>query len=51
MTQQAPAPGDLLISRRDADGHFDRDEIAGLDADEPLVLGGRSMGGRICSMR
>lgn len=27
-----------------------RDEIAGLDADEPLVLGGRSMGGRICSM-
>jgi uncharacterized protein len=27
-----------------------RDEIALLDADEPLVLGGRSMGGRICSM-
>ncbi len=27
-----------------------RDEIATLDADEPLVLGGRSMGGRICSM-
>lgn len=27
-----------------------RDEIASLDADEPLVLGGRSMGGRICSM-
>jgi uncharacterized protein len=27
-----------------------RDEIATLDPDEPLVLGGRSMGGRICSM-
>lgn len=27
-----------------------RDEIATVDADEPLVLGGRSMGGRICSM-
>lgn len=27
-----------------------RDEIAALDPDEPLVLGGRSMGGRICSM-
>lgn len=27
-----------------------RDEIAALPADEPLVLGGRSMGGRMCSM-
>lgn len=27
-----------------------RDEIATLGAEEPLVLGGRSMGGRICSM-
>lgn len=27
-----------------------RDEIARLPDDEPLVLGGRSMGGRICSM-
>lgn len=27
-----------------------RDEIASLDAGAPLVLGGRSMGGRICSM-
>ena len=27
-----------------------RDEIASLDPDEPLILGGRSMGGRICSM-
>ena len=27
-----------------------RDEIASVDADAPLVLGGRSMGGRICSM-
>lgn len=27
-----------------------RDEIASLDEDEPLVLAGRSMGGRICSM-
>lgn len=27
-----------------------RDEIATVDADAPLVLGGRSMGGRICSM-
>lgn len=27
-----------------------RDEIATLDPDEPLVLGGRSMGGRMCSM-
>lgn len=27
-----------------------RDEIAALDPDDPLVLGGRSMGGRICSM-
>lgn len=27
-----------------------RDEIARLPADEPLVLGGRSMGGRMCSM-
>lgn len=27
-----------------------RDEIATLAVDEPLILGGRSMGGRICSM-
>lgn len=27
-----------------------RDEIAALDPDDALVLGGRSMGGRICSM-
>jgi uncharacterized protein len=27
-----------------------RDAIAALPADEPLVLGGRSMGGRMCSM-
>lgn len=27
-----------------------REEIAAVDADEPLVLGGRSMGGRVCSM-
>ena len=27
-----------------------RDDIAGLPDDEPLVLGGRSMGGRMCSM-
>ena len=27
-----------------------RDHIAAVDADEPLVLGGRSMGGRVCSM-
>lgn len=27
-----------------------RDDIAMLDATQPLVLGGRSMGGRICSM-
>ena len=27
-----------------------REEIAALPADEPLVLGGRSMGGRMCSM-
>ena len=27
-----------------------RDEIAALPHDEPLVLGGRSMGGRMCSM-
>lgn len=27
-----------------------RDEIAALPADEPLVIGGRSMGGRMCSM-
>ena len=27
-----------------------RDELAGLPADEPLVMGGRSMGGRMCSM-
>jgi predicted alpha/beta-hydrolase family hydrolase len=27
-----------------------RDELDGLDPDEPLVMGGRSMGGRMCSM-
>lgn len=27
-----------------------REQIAALPADEPLVLGGRSMGGRMCSM-
>lgn len=27
-----------------------RDELDGLPADEPLVIGGRSMGGRMCSM-
>jgi predicted alpha/beta-hydrolase family hydrolase len=27
-----------------------RDELAGLPGDEPLVMGGRSMGGRMCSM-
>lgn len=27
-----------------------REEIAALPADEPLVLGGRSMGGRMCSL-
>lgn len=27
-----------------------REQIAALDPDEPLVMGGRSMGGRICSM-
>ena len=27
-----------------------RDELDSLAADEPVVLGGRSMGGRICSM-
>ncbi len=27
-----------------------RNEIASLPADEPLVMGGRSMGGRMCSM-
>lgn len=27
-----------------------RDELGELDADEPLVMGGRSMGGRMCSM-
>lgn len=27
-----------------------REEIAALPADQPLVLGGRSMGGRMCSM-
>lgn len=27
-----------------------REEIAAIDTDAPLVLGGRSMGGRICSM-
>jgi uncharacterized protein len=27
-----------------------REEIAAMPADEPLVLGGRSMGGRMCSM-
>lgn len=27
-----------------------RDEVAGLNGEEPLVMGGRSMGGRMCSM-
>jgi predicted alpha/beta-hydrolase family hydrolase len=27
-----------------------RDDLAGLPGDEPLVMGGRSMGGRMCSM-
>jgi predicted alpha/beta-hydrolase family hydrolase len=27
-----------------------RDELAGLESDRPLVMGGRSMGGRMCSM-
>lgn len=27
-----------------------RADLAGLDPDEPLVMGGRSMGGRMCSM-
>ena len=27
-----------------------RDELQGLSTDEPLVMGGRSMGGRMCSM-
>lgn len=27
-----------------------RDELATVDPDEPLVMGGRSMGGRLCSM-
>src|SRR5690242_12227673 len=27
-----------------------REQIAALPADEPLVMGGRSMGGRMCSM-
>jgi predicted alpha/beta-hydrolase family hydrolase len=27
-----------------------RDELASIDGDEPLVMGGRSMGGRMCSL-
>ena len=27
-----------------------REELAGIDPDQPLVMGGRSMGGRMCSM-
>jgi predicted alpha/beta-hydrolase family hydrolase len=27
-----------------------RDELEGIDTDQPLVMGGRSMGGRMCSM-
>jgi len=27
-----------------------RDELEGIDTEEPLVMGGRSMGGRMCSM-